>query len=312
MPAVPTYLANFDFDDRLAGRTGGSRMPPPLERPPSQAHLFRLLEDGLVTVVVPSLVEPSRVERDGPLAAAEFVADVGRERFEPWGWDLLAGRIGGGEPSDGHLIKAAERVNHRRFAARFGDGEWTDDAAAVLRRAAAGERIMMKSAHGSSGRGLRRVLGPESDVNLVNWVRRRCRRGGLVVEPLVPPVAEFATHFDVGDAVVVLGTTRLEANEHGQFVMSVADPDAGFEVPKVVREAGDAARSAGYRGPLSIDSAVLPGGSLRAVQDVNARWTVGRVALLASRRIGGRVAVRNDAGRWSVRTPDGDFRLPGP
>ena len=311
---MPTFLANFDFDDRLAGRTGGSRMPPPRRNPPPESHLFRLLTSDPVRVLVASLARGVSAAAEGPLAKAAFEpANPHREtEFEPWGWCSLADRLAGRFGAAASVVAAAERVNHRRFAAELTGGEWTRDVDAVLRRAAAGERLMMKSAQGGFGRGLRRILGPETDANLAGWVRRRCRHGGLLVEPLVPAESEYATHFDVGESGVArLGQTELTATEHGQFESSVAEPGFTADVPESVAAAAEAVRGSGYRCPLSIDSARLPGGGWRAVQDVNARWTVGRVALLASRRLGCRVEVRNDAGRWSVRTPEGDFPVAG-
>jgi hypothetical protein len=116
----------------------------------------------------------------------------------------------------------------------------------------------------------------------------------VFVEPWVDRVEEVGIQIEVpriGNAQLA-GITQLVCNDAGQYQGSwfTNPPDAGGDFSNRWRTAVDIALRAaekmqdrGYFGPLGIDALRyrLSDGSLhvRPLQDINARWTMGRLSL---------------------------------
>lgn len=320
---MTTYLANLDFDARVAGKAGGAQpRPGPADE---NAVLWRVVAEEGDEILVPGLKSAFDAKAVGPLARVHFrPPDMkGEDRFVPWGDDSLAQRLACGGISERQL-QATIRLNDRLFAFeldRLPAAFFTDEPSDVLRRAAAGERLMLKPRFGGFGRGLRRVLGVEQDENLRGWVRSRCRDGGLIVEPLIERfVCEWGSHWEIcelstGSAQArSIGETELKCDVHGQFVGSAfrfdgndkcADDAASAErveeaaaksIPREIVESG-------YRGPLSIDRCVYTWDGCERIgwyRDINARWSVGRLVLTLGQRMKTDVSIE----RRSTATSD--------
>lgn len=299
---MTTYLANLDFDDRLAGKGGGAQPRP--GPPDGNAVLWRIIAQTGDTILVPGLREPVDLSECGPLAAVHLRSPrmSGEPDFVPWGYDELARRLAGNRLPQS-VVAATRLLNDRQFAwslEAMPGSFWTSDVDRILDLAAAGMRVILKPRHGGFGRGLRRVLGPESDANLVGWVRARCREGGVVIEPLIERFeVQWGSHWEMNrlsDGSVrcdFLGQTALECDEHGQFVGSVWESEGVFQGQ--MKRLPDPILESGYKGPISIDGCrCLVGGELFVGQlrDVNARWSVGRLVWQAGQTLGRSVAVR--------------------
>ena len=288
---MPTlHVANFDFDDRLARPERG-------DLPASLRGINERLRP---------LLEPLLKSGDAAVVAGESVERGRFDRAVPWGvephvlhWLGTLG-LAGGFP-DPAVVRA---VNGRRFqwecettlgvrpaGARWcGTAEEFADAAASLSDANPSGWVA-KAEFGGSGRGVRFGAGEPTDA-VVRWVAAGCRRGGgFLVEPRLWTAAEAGVHFTVWPDGRVRhdGVTGLTSHPDGRFrrsepLASGEQGDWGDAVTageRVARLAADR----GYHGPLSVDAARLTDGTLRPVQDVNARRTMGRVALETGRPV---------------------------
>lgn len=166
-------------------------------------------------------------------------------------------------------------------------------------------RWVLKADFGMSGR--ERLLG--SGARLPDrgeeWVRRRIERDGLVFfEPWLDRIDEAGIQIDVPqhEEPRLIGIAPLSTDTHGSWDGSVFHEDATFaanyaQAVEVAMRAAEHLRRFGYFGPLGIDAMRYrqPDGTIgvRPLQDVNARWTMGRLSLGLRRLLG-----PGDAGRW--------------
>ena len=282
------YVANFDFDDRLAD--------------PSMATLSTAARTRNVRLapVLRTLCGPG----DAVAFAGDVVPDAGRfARVESWGVEPHALRwLRSLDSRPGVLDRlpdpaAVRAVNGRRwqFAAEGDLGvrpagsalcETLDELIGVVDRLADG--WVLKSEFGGSGRGVRFGRGPLSEA-LRNWAARRFRAGRAVVaEPRLPLEAECSAHFTLTEDVVRFdGACRLRSTPRGQFEAvepTPLTPPLAAALP-VWAAVADRARANGYRGSLGIDAGLMGGSIVRPVMDVNARWTMGRVTLATGRAV---------------------------
>jgi hypothetical protein len=168
---------------------------------------------------------------------------------------------------------------------------------------------LLKSNWGVSGREQRRGRGALTKED-VRWIERQLvATGAVVVEPWLTAVAEAGLQWTIPRN----GRPQFEAAvpmlpmRRGQYAGSwvrqpggvdgpstvddrfsaLAQPDWWTAAWPMVESAVLAAQQAGYCGPLGIDVMWVrhPDGShsVRALQDINARWTMGRLAWLAQR-----------------------------
>lgn len=174
---------------------------------------------------------------------------------------------------------------------------------------------LLKAEFGMSGRERIAGRGRKLDDAQASWIRRRIGAGGrLFFEPRVEPLCELSTHWNLGNPELeqgnqagrqaepeLIGTTQLLVDRSGQYVGSIPvnnsaigksllwGPEIGLSgemFKQLLRDARlvtDEARSLRYFGPISVDSMVYrgPDGSplVRPIQDVNARFTMGRIAV---------------------------------
>ena len=286
---MPTlYVANFDIDDRLARPELGT-LPKSLRA--INARLAPLLR---------GLCGPG----DAAAAPGDWVPDAGRfDRVEPWGVEPHVLRWLGGlgvrpEALDTLPDPAAVRaVNSRHWqweierALGLASGRATlceseidvFDAARDLADHPRG--LVLKGEFGGSGRSVR--FAPAGDPR---WAAGVLARGQCVtVEPRDDADAEISAHLTVtGDGVTFDGLCTLRSSRTGQFrsVEPLGRPAPALLEPASVWAAvAERARADGYRGFLGIDAAVRDGAVIRPVRDVNARWTMGRVALTTGRAV---------------------------
>jgi hypothetical protein len=159
-------------------------------------------------------------------------------------------------------------------------------------------RWLIKANWGQAGR--ERLVGRGSQLadRDIRWIQTRLNSAGAVfLEPFVESVAEAGIQWTIPrqgtprlDAVIPLMSTP-QGGYWGSEVMapeeSLADWDQAIEVQcRVVEEI----QRLGYWGPVGIDAMWYRFGEgevrLRPIQDINARWTMGRIAHAWGQRLG--------------------------
>ncbi|MFN3201342.1 MAG: hypothetical protein ACE366_23275 [Bradymonadia bacterium] len=172
-------------------------------------------------------------------------------------------------------------------------------------------RAVVKGAFGSSGRDMIRVdareLREHAEVR-GRWLDRVLRRhGAVVVEPWLSKVIDVGVQIEIqGDGSVrVIGLGRFLTDIRGQYQGALlGDPTSGLpyevatwwhahDVPSALihhaRLVGEKLSAAGHRGPAGIDGLVHRGAlgrlRLRPLVEINARFTMGRVALALEKHL---------------------------
>lgn len=173
---------------------------------------------------------------------------------------------------------------------------------AVLARWPAAWRaaFTLKPRRGTSARG--RVAGRDGrvDAALRGALARLAARGGALLEPWLPRLQDLSAQLrvDEGGMVVLLGTLEVRSTPAGvvRGHRGQVDPrvrvGSGSAFDEALREAAvevaRAAAEAGYRGPCGVDAFVYADREgrprLRAVCELNARFTAGTVAIGHLRR----------------------------
>ncbi len=237
--------------------------------------------------------------------SASDIADVAAGlEFVPWGWNSVVERFARqvaariGAPS----LDAVRRANSRRIAAEF-EQRWNCGLErtqvvtsltvlqSVLRAVRPDERWVLKTEFSSAARERIVCTGPAPDPTSAGWIRKRLAAGEwLCFEPWVERIEEAGIQWTVPKAGAprLEGVTTLLTDALGQYEGSVfgltGEVLARWEPAiEVTRHAVDQLQQFGYFGPVGIDAmryrSADGGEFLRPLQDINARWTMGRLAL---------------------------------
>jgi len=175
---------------------------------------------------------------------------------------------------------------------------------------------LLKAEFGMSGRERVSGGGAQLEDSQAGWIRRRLNSGDrLYFEPRVEPLCELSSQWlvpksDSGGGLStepdLIGTTQLLVDRAGQYLGSILVNQSGTDLPSIAdsefslsreslnqilcdaRSVAKATQQSGYHGPIGIDSMVYRGldgqPAARPIQDVNARLTMGRIALEWFRR----------------------------
>lgn len=309
------FLGNFEFEHRLAAP--GRQLPAKLQRLNAElATSWLAIADDGDFLWTPEPIDPkffdeattNGLPRVLPIASLQDVP-AGVECI-PWGWtdDIrkLCDSHGWirNDPPD-HAVRAA---NSRRLSSEL-EQEWrvglpfSGEATSLdqIERYIAlhdnDSRWVIKAEFGMSGR--ERLLGtgvPQGADR--SWIEKRLQANGIVFfEPWVSKISEVGIQIDIpreGDPRL-LEVVPMIADERGQY--------SGSHLPAVVKEqthivlrpsewglaidiALQAARriqDLGYFGPLGIDAMQFQDENgqrhVRPLQDINARYTMGRLSL---------------------------------
>ena len=155
-----------------------------------------------------------------------------------------------------------------------------------------------------------RILGRGSAKEAdKNWVLRRLNQHGAVFfEPWVDRVEELGIQIDVpqNGPPQLLGLLPMIVDERGQYAGSwfagyesrlLANRDLWEKATTTALSAAVHVQSLGYFGPLGIDAMLYRDIDntlrIRPLQDINARWTMGRLSLGLRR-----IIVQDHPGVW--------------
>lgn len=178
---------------------------------------------------------------------------------------------------------------------------------------AAGRPAMLKAPLGTSGTQVRRVTDiADLDGPGAGWIAKRVgEQGALIVEPYLDRVADLSLNFQLEDAQVrLVGLRRFITGPRFEYRGTwLGGAKAGFtpaelrwlhevgpcgrpieRIEEVGRACAAALARSGLRGNAGVDAFLwrAADGSyrVRAVGEVNPRWTMGRVALALEKRLG--------------------------
>ena len=232
------------------------------------------------------------------------IDSIGDAELVPWGWTDSVRNRGArqGWRCPAPAADVVRRVNSREF--RFAlERAWglvlpgADLAASPddLERALAARQNwprgwLLKANFGMSGRESLRGHASILDAATRNWALKRFVAGPIVVEPVVERVAEAGIQIEIprDGSPEIVGVTPLLTDRSGVYRGSrFGCPESEIErwrpaVAVALRTAAEIA-GLGYFGPLGVDAMLYRDETaqvrLRALQDVNARYTMGRLVL---------------------------------
>ncbi|MFN0056409.1 MAG: hypothetical protein ACKV0T_30045 [Planctomycetales bacterium] len=257
---------------------------------------------GLARLGVPLprfATHPSQINEGGPF---ELV---------PWGWTptTAALAVEWGCRRRDLPLEVVRHVNRRQFRLelerRLGvalPGEEIADSFRELQRIVAAGRSprgwILKADFGMAGRESIRGRGNSIPETIRNWAQSRIQQSGCVIfEPLVEPLAEAGIQIEIPASAPpsFLGLALQIVDQNGAYRgsrLAAAHPQSPRELPEerswqtaidVALQAASELQQCGYIGPLGIDGmwyrAADGQPALRPLQDLNARYTMGRLAL---------------------------------
>lgn len=302
---------NADCETELACAAGTYRRPASLDilNHRLAAHLLWLMRPGDALL----LREPwsERLRSAARRRAVELVSPAhtkhqGHRIFTPWGWTPSAVAVGERAGAALHSVPydVAARVNSKLWShaleVELGlvqRGAATAATFAELAAAAAracpdtGDKWVIKSPFGFAARD--RVLGrgPSLAAPQAKWALRRFARGEtLIFQPWLKVVREYGIVMEIntGGAIEIHGISDLQTNGAGTGTGYVLGRRPAthrvVELERIARIVGARLYREGYQGPLGVDALEHAGG-LHPLLEINARYTMGFVAIAVEREL---------------------------
>ena len=144
---------------------------------------------------------------------------------------------------------------------------------------------VLKSCYGTAGRGL--ILSESKGVQ--NFCEREWARGLPVIsEPFVDRICDFSTQWFIsrGGEIAYIGTTICKTTKMGMHKSNIAQKN---ELPflqqhrEFVTEVLEEMALMGYFGPVGFDAMIYGDHKLQPIVEINARKTMGLIALVLQR-----------------------------
>lgn len=296
------------FEEALAASLEPERLPDPPS--PVVESVHRLLAPLLALLAGPETLVLREVLSPGKPLAGQLSTTSGKTltleqaqsfQYLPWGLTPCtraeAAPLRPAYPWPTH--EAVCRVQSRVFSLALeqrlesalpGSALITDLPSLTRACAQHAQPFVLKHPFGVAGRA--RVFGHPAEGGLsagaLRWCEKVLAHHPLVLEPWVERVQDFGTQFWIPEqgAPLWLGTLELLNEANGTFRGHRLPALAPEQLPTGLIECSlkvcEAARQAGYWGPLGIDSFTFrhaEGIRLRPVVELNARLTMGMVAL---------------------------------
>lgn len=300
------YIPNFDFEYQL-GRARNYQANLQLKQINEEMKwsLLSLISegDGLLSESKPDpefLI--SLLSAGFPIP--ELVRDPNKFNYDemvPWGWSETIEKLdqsGTSHPSTDVIRK----VNSRAYSYQL-EQEWNIGLAGSLEfdnLETLKEHLdsslfqkgswIIKSELAMSGRERLTGQGHQLDENQSNWIQKRIQAGQkLYLEPEVRILSEAGIQFTIPEdgEPVLEGVVPLISHHQGGYLGSVISRKENTKTEwktsiDCAVKAAERIQSEGYWGPLGIDAALYQSNEEkleRPLQDINARWTMGRCAL---------------------------------
>lgn len=273
------------------------------------AHLLWLARPGdalLFETSWPESLTSEAASRGVELITSHAPGDQSQRLFTPWGW--AASAVTAGERAGAIVqppsLETVRRVNSKLWShaleVEFGvalPGAATAATLGALREAVArvcpqpNDKWVIKSPYGFAAR--ERVLGrgPALAGPQETWCRRRIDKGEtLILQPWLDKVREYGMTLTVGAGgeIDVHGISDLLTNGAGTSTGYLFGrppvPRRMKELKQMALLVGRRLRAEGYTGPAGID-AIEHAGGLHPLLEVNARYTMGFVALAVERSL---------------------------
>lgn len=307
MPRV--FHSNFGFESELAtpAKSAGSTL---LRRSAELSYLWMAIADENDMIVTPPSDDDQFLSAlsDVGFPSARLIDDIRQApktcEFTPWGWSESAVDVAKSarQPCRPPRLDVVRKANRRRFSLEL-ETEWNcglpgacivhsvdEFQDSIQHPPLADGHWIAKAEFGMAGR--ERIAGRGSETTEANrnWaVKRLAQNQAIVIEPRVNIESEAGIQFEIprsGDPRL-LGVTPFIAACTGEFLgcrfdQSVSTDEWSEAIAVALRAATRIQRS-GYFGPLGIDAALYRdtdgNARLRPLQDINARFTMGRLSL---------------------------------
>jgi len=248
--------------------------------------------------------------------------DSRADRIVPWGWTPAIRKIARqlGIPVDAPDQETVWQANSRLFALNVcaklkcrltGEeiGRTLDEVLQLIEFHVQHQQAwIVKPNQGQSGRGQIRGTTFPAGKELATLARLLERQGVVHVEPFLCREMELGGQWEIPaqGPPRFLGLTQLFTDERGVYRGTGVQPlpltmEQQQEIINTQMQAAIHLQSAGYFGPAGIDAMVFQsenGIRVRAIQDINARWTMGRIAWEWSRRLAPKDTPSNNSGLW--------------
>jgi hypothetical protein len=252
-----------------------------------------------------SLIEEARA-RKVELVSPARAGHQAHRLFTPWGWTPSAALAGErlGAIVEPLPFETVARVNSKLWSHALevelgvaNGGAATASTLEELNEAArracprANDKWVVKSPYGFAAR--ERVLGrgPSVEGAQAAWVSKRLVRGEtLIFQPWLEVVREYGVVAEIArdGSHTVLGVSDLQTNGAGTgtgYVLGRApSPERMEALEATARAVCERLYREGYHGPVGVD-AIEHAGGLHPLLEVNARYTMGFIAVAVERAL---------------------------
>jgi hypothetical protein len=302
---------NADFEVELAAPAGSYRRLPAFDALNRRLapHLLWLAHAGdalLLPEPWPEHLQQEARERGVELISTLKAQREGSRVFTPWGWTPSA--IAAGERAGAIVrpvpIETVARVNsklwshalevevgiaQRGAALAYTFEELQEAVARACPRE--GDKWVVKSPHGFAARD--RVLGrgPLIDEPQAKWSRRRLALGEtLIFQPWLEVRREYGVVLEISarGSFEIQGISDLQTNGAGTGTGYILGrppaPERTLELESIAGIISQRLFREGYFGPVGIDALEHAGG-FRPLLEINARYTMGFVAVAVERSL---------------------------
>lgn len=309
------FIGNYDFEHRLAAP--GRQLPAKLQRLNAElaTSWLAVANDGDY-LWTPEPIEPSFFEEAASNGLPRVIPTTSLDKVPsgveciPWGWtdDIRTLCDSHGWIRNDPPDQAVRAANSRRLSSEL-EQEWRvglpfsgeatsfDQIERYVALHDTSSRWVIKAEFGMSGR--ERLLGsgiPQGADR--NWIEKRLTGNGIVFfEPWVTKISEVGIQIDIpreGEPQMLEAVTMV-ADDRGQYSGSrlpslvteqthvvLRPSDWGLAID-IALQAARRIQCLGYFGPLGLDAMQFRDENgqihVRALQDINARWTMGRLSL---------------------------------
>ncbi len=305
------WFMNAEFEDELAHRVGAYRRPAFFDALNERLapHLLWLARAGdalLIPERLAQTLESEAARREVELISLNNLEPQTHRVFTPWGWTQSAAASGEkvGAVVQSISFETVRRVNSKLWShalevelgvAEHGAATATtfEELREAVARACplAGDKWVIKSPFGFAAR--ERVLGrgPIIEEPQAKWSRGRLNKGeALLFEPWLEVTREYGVVMEIlkDGATEIRGISDLQANGAGTGVgyLLGREPAAHRvrELESIAASVSKRLFAEGYHGPVGIDALEHARG-LRPLLEINARYTMGFIALAIERSL---------------------------